>query len=38
MIPNVNPGDRIQASQINPVIDAVNALQQPLGPEAWELL
>lgn len=38
MIPNVSPGDRIQASQINPVIDAVNALQQPLGPEPWELL
>lgn len=38
MIPNVSPGDRIQASQINPVIDAVNALQQPLGPEAWDLL
>ena len=31
MIANVNPGDQIQASQINPVIDAVNALYQPMG-------
>lgn len=31
MIPNVSPGDRIQANQINPVIDAVNAAYQPLG-------
>ena len=38
MIPNVSPGDPIRAGQINPVIDAVNALAQPYGPDAYDLL
>lgn len=35
MIQNVTPGEQILASQMNAVIDSINALNQPLGL-SWE--